>query len=299
MISEVVQQSSPISAFAKVSTEDRRYGSMLGLAVGDALGTTLTMMERDKHPPIRDIIGGGPLNLPAGAWTDDTAMALALADSLQRCGGFDAKEVMDAWMHWLEHGEYSATGKAIDIGKTILRRMMEYRRTGQLVGTPDERMCGNGSIMRLAPLVAYYADDPQQARAHTIAQTNLTHPSTMAVEAGILMCDLLLAAYGGADKASMLATSTYAYTTAMGDLARGAYRSKPRDAILSGGYVLESLEAALWSFATTDSFEDALLTAVHLCGDSDTVGAITGQLAGAFYGAGEVPQRWREVLGCK
>ncbi len=284
----------------KITTTDHALlwaqGCFLGLAIGDALGTSLVMCMRDRHPVIHDIIGMGPFNLPAGAWTDDTAMAIAAADSLLRCNGLDATDMMESWWRWLERGEYSATGQAIDIGKTILRCMMEYKRKGVLYGEFNERHCGNGSIMRLAPFVLRYVHSAEEMRSVVIEQTCLTHHTPMTVEAGVLMADILCAAYRGVAKDALLQQSDYPYTTQIQSLRAGDFLHKTRDEIASGGYVLESLEAALWSFYATESFEEALLMAVHLCGDSDTVGAITGQIAGAYYGVEAIPPRWLEVL---
>lgn len=271
-------------------------GCFLGLAIGDALGTSLAMCSRDRHPIIRDIVGMGQFNLPAGAWTDDTAMAMAATDSLLRCEGFNATDMMESWWRWLEKGEYSSTGRAIDIGKTILTRLMEYKRTGLLYGAPNERACGNGSIMRLAPFVIRYVHSIEELRRIVTEQTRLTHSSHMAAEAGILMADILTAAHRGVSKEALLQQSNYIYTTSIQMLRDGAFLQKTRDDIPSSGYVIESLEAALWSFYSTDSFEDALLMAIHLCGDSDTIGAITGQIAGAYYGAEAIPERWLDVL---
>ena len=139
---------------------DRAVGALLGLAVGDAVGTTLEFRERDSTPRLVDIAGGGPFDLSPGCWTDDTAMALALADSLLTSECLDCRDLMDRFEAWWRHGNYSCTGHCFDIGVTTRRALERYRRTGDpLAGSSDPSTAGNGSLMRLAPVALRYWDD--------------------------------------------------------------------------------------------------------------------------------------------
>ena len=275
---------------------DRARGALLGLAVGDALGTTLEFTARDSQPHHTEMTGGGPFDLKPGQWTDDTAMALALADSLLACQGFDAGDLMTRFVAWRQKGDYSCTGTCFDIGITTQRALTAFKRTGEpFAGSTALDDAGNGSIMRLAPAVLWTLRvDDDAARHLAREQGRVTHATAECLEACELFADILRDAILG--RSDPLRRRDGYPQTKIGHIARSAYRAKARDEIRSSGYVVDTLEAALWCVSTTDSFEAALVLAVNLGHDADTVGAVTGQMAGALYGASAIPSRWLEPL---
>ncbi len=272
---------------------DRARGALLGLAVGDALGTTIEFKPRDTYPKQTEMTGGGPFNLEPGQWTDDTSMALALADSLIAHPNFDAVGLMDRFVQWSTQGVYSCTGKCFDIGITTRAALARYRKDrNPLAGATAEDSAGNGSLMRLSPVALVALHEPDEVRRIAAEQSRTTHGAPQAVEACIWFADLLRRAILGEPKASLLAPGACDGHAAMRSIAAGTWRGRPRARIRSSGYVMHTLEAALWSVEQTDSFEEAVVLAVNLGDDADTVGAVTGQLAGALYGASAIPERW-------
>ena len=279
------------------TTLDRGRGALAGLAVADALGTTLEFQARDALPCHTEITGGGPFGLEPGVWTDDTSMALALADSLANRDGWDAADLMDRFLRWMEHGAYSPTGRCFDIGVTTRAALSRYRRTGDPVAGPTaENTAGNGSLMRLAPVVLRFLHDPAACRRVAGEQSRTTHGAPQAVQSCQYFADLLRRAILGETKDAVLTAVDWNGHPAVRAVAAGGWRGKDRGAIRSTGYVIDTLEAALWAVGTTDSFESAVIRAVNLADDADTVGAVTGQLAGALYGIGSIPERWLERL---
>ncbi len=277
--------------------EDRAIGALLGLAVGDALGTTLEFSRRDAHSPVLDIVGGGPFRLRAGEWTDDTSMALCLADSLIARKGLDERDLLDRFVRWWEKGENSVKGRCFDIGTTTFRALQYYRRSGMIVGDGphDDYQAGNGSLMRLSPVAIFAAPDVAAAKEIAERQSLTTHASLLPAEACGLFAHMLVEAIGGADKEQVLRAREAEHPD-LATIAAGTWRRKDRGAICSSGYVAHTLEAALWCVGRTENFADAAILAVNLADDSDTVGAVTGQLAGALYGRSGIPARWLDVL---
>lgn len=278
------------------SIEDRARSAFLGLAVGDALGATLEFEPRDTHPLHTEMLGGGPFNLKPGQWTDDTSMALALAESLIAHPDFDPTDLMRRFVAWAEGGAYSCTGTCFDIGLTTRQALSRFMRTGDpFAGSTAPDTAGNGSLMRVAPVALRALDD--EARAVQIArdQSRTTHAAAEAVEACDLFVRMLREAIEGAGK-DALRSRPWDGTARIRDIAAGTWRGKARSQIKSSGYVIDTLEAALWCTDQAAGFEEALVLAVNLAGDADTVGAVTGQIAGAVFGASAIPQRWLEPL---
>lgn len=272
---------------------DRGRGALLGLAVGDALGTTIEFQPRDSYPKQTEITGGGPFNLEAGQWTDDTSMALALADSLITHPAFNGSDLVDRFVRWRTKGEYSCNGKCFDIGTTTAEALSRYCRDGNpFAGATNEESAGNGSLMRLSPVALAALHEPSEVRRIAAKQSLTTHGAPQAVEACVWFADLLRRAVLGESKASLLTPSAWDGHKDMRSIAAGKWRGQPRACIQSTGYVIHTLAAALWSVEQTDSFEDAVVLAVNLGDDADTVGAVTGQFAGALYGVSAIPERW-------
>jgi ADP-ribosyl-[dinitrogen reductase] hydrolase len=163
--------------------EDRGLGAMLGLAVGDALGTTLEFTRRDAQPHHTEMTGGGPFRLNPGEWTDDTAMALALGESLLACNGLHPSDLMDRFVAWWNRGEYSCTGRCFDIGNTTSQALARYLRTkNPYSGSTSEEAAGNGSIMRLAPAVLRSVHDPETMGRIARDQSRTTHAAPQALQ---------------------------------------------------------------------------------------------------------------------
>ncbi len=276
---------------------DRGRGALLGLAVGDALGTTLEFSARDSLPHQTEMTGGGPFGLAPGQWTDDTAMALALADALLAGPALDPRDLMQRFARWHDRGENSCTGTCFDVGTATRAALLRFARTGDpLAGDPDPATAGNGSLMRLAPVALRALGDPEEARRLAVLQGRTTHAAPLAVEGCALLAAMLEAAIHGDGRDAVLAPRPWAGAPEIAALAAGTWRGRPRGAIRSSGYVLHTLEAALWAVERTGSFEEAVVLAVNLGDDADTVGAVAGQLAGALHGASAIPRRWLDRL---
>lgn len=277
---------------------DKIAGSVLGLAIGDALGAPVEFTPRGEFPFVEGYLEGGRFNLPAGAWTDDTAMALCLADSLIHNGGLDAEDLLRRFCNWAEYGENSSTGISVGIGQNTLRVLGDFKRTGRLEAEAfGAKTDGNGSLMRLTPAVCFASHDLETAMHLAAAQSRTTHASPIAEECCRFTAGLIFKLLRGADyetaKADMLAVGwSEELTEAIGFALAGV-----DDALIpSGGYVLDSLRASLWCVENTNSFENAVLLAVNLGDDADTTAAITGQIAGAIHGYTAVPQSLKEGL---
>ena len=279
------------------ATKDRAIGALLGLAVGDAIGTTLEFTTRDSYRPVTDMVGGGPFGLKAGQWTDDTAMALALADSLTANDGLNEADLMRRFVRWHEQGEYSCTGSCFDIGITTSQALSRWKRTGNpTAGSTDPQTAGNGSLMRLAPVAIRFWRDRPTMRDVAARQSETTHAAPEAIDACVAFAEVLADAIEGRPRSEVLRDRVGPYAGAIQPIMAGSWRGKQRNRVRASGYVAHSLEASLWSVGRTGSFEEAVLLAANLGEDADTTAAITGQLAGALYGASGIPQRWRDLL---
>lgn len=280
------------------STQDRYRGALLGLAVGDAVGVTLEFRPRGSFEPITDMVGGGPFDLQPGEWTDDTSMALCLAASLAHCQGFDARDQMNRYCNWRLHGYMSSTGDCFDIGNTVAAALDRYETSGDpFAGSTDPKTAGNGSLMRLAPVVLWFHPDREAAVYHAGESSRTTHAAPEAIDACKIFAHMLGAALDGASKEDVLAAAPpRAASERLTRVAEGGYRGAAEDEIRGTGYVVDSLEAALWCFDCTDSFREAVLAAANLGDDADTTAAICGQLAGAFYGAEAIPRSWLDRI---
>ena len=286
--------------------EDRVLGAMLGLAAGDALGTTLEFTRSGQFEPITDMIGGGPFRLKPGEWTDDTSMALCLAESLVECKRFDPVDQMQRYVRWYRNGYHSSNGTCFDIGNTVRAALHEFEQTGEpFCGSIDPAAAGNGSLMRLAPVALTYADELPQAIAWAAQSSRTTHGATEAVDACRYFAGLLIGALQGRQKEELLSPlfspvgnlwNEDPLAPRIADIAMGSFQRKDADEIAASGYVVHTLEAALWAFARCSSFEEGALLAVNLGQDADTTGAVYGQLAGTYYGASAIPEGWRAKL---
>ncbi len=284
----------------------RYRGSMLGLAAGDALGTTLEFTSPETLVPLSDMIGGGPFGLEPGQWTDDTSMALCLADSLVELQEFNALDQMNRYMRWCDEGYLSSTGSCFDIGNTISFALKTFAMNNDpIAGETHERFGGNGSLMRLAPVPLAFANCPEQAIELSAQMSRTTHGAAEPVDACRYYAGLIVAALEGNSKEVMLSSrfcpipdywNNNELAPRIDAIAAGSFKQREPPEIRGSGYVVHALEAALWAFWTSDSFEGGALEAVNLGEDADTTGAIYGQLAGAYYGVDEIPIEWRRKL---
>jgi ADP-ribosyl-[dinitrogen reductase] hydrolase len=277
---------------------DRFRGCLLGLAVGDAVGTTAEFAERGSFPKVVDMVGGGPFHLQPGQWTDDTSMALCLATSLIAKKGFDPKDQMDRYWRWYKEGYLSSTGRCFDIGNTVGSALERYHQTGNpFSGSTSPDAAGNGSLMRLVPIPIFYFPDLQKTLHFAAESSRTTHGATECLEACQLFSEILFNALSGKEKEAILFKTTFEPSMPkIKEIALGKYRTKSIGEIKGSGYVVESLEAALWCFYYTDSFEEAILQAANLGEDADTTAAVCGQIAGAFYGKTGIPEKWLSKL---
>lgn len=283
---------------APLSLLDRYRGALLGLACGDAVGTTVEFRSRGSFEPVTDMVGGGPFQLAPGQWTDDTSMAMCLAESLIHCRGFDARDQMARYLNWWRWGYFSATGECFDIGMTTRAALARFEQDGQpFAGSTDPRQAGNGSLMRLAPVVLCFHPDRAAVVARAAESSRTTHAASEAVDCCRLLAHVLSQALAGVGPNGWLkGAAVDLHEPAVLGLAAGEWLTKPVDQIHGTGYAVQSLEAALWCAARTHSFREAVLAAVNLGDDADTTGAITGQIAGALYGASGIPAAWLERL---
>lgn len=294
-----------------MTTRERYRGCLLGLAVGDALGTTLEFTHPGTFTPLTDMVGGGPFHLKPGEWTDDTSMALCLAESLVTKQGFDPIHQLETYVRWWRDGHLSVKGRCFDIGTTTavaLRRFAESMPRVPYPGSTAAHAAGNGSLMRLAPAPLAFASNPEKAIRMAADSSRTTHGTPECVDACRYFAGLLLAAVAGLPKEAMLnndyepAVKYFLGESLAGkvaEIAGGSFKGKTTPEIRGSGYVIHTLEAALWAFHATDSFREGVLKVVNLGEDADTTGAVYGQIAGAYYGEQGIPAEWRSKLAMR
>lgn len=265
------------------NVEDRIRGCMFGLAIGDALGAPVEFKERDTFPIVKDYLPIEHYNLPPGSWTDDTSMALCLAQSLIDCGEFDAEDQLLKYTAWYKSGYMSVNGQCFDIGNTTRMAIESFTDTSCTISPySGSDYSGNGSIMRLAPIPIFYRkDDYIILRDKARKSSETTHSSNLCKAACLDLAKTIYRYLNGHAKNTVVDSTV---------------KELPRRRIRSTGFVIDTLQAAYWSFMSTDSFEECVLTAVNLGDDADTIGAIAGSIAGAYYGYNSIPDRFIDGL---
>ncbi len=291
----------------------RRRGAILGLAIGDALGAAVEFQPPGSFPEVTGFRAGGPHGLNPGEWTDDTSMALALADSIAEVG-WDLNDQMNRYVSWWRTGTYSVNGRAFDIGIATQRALGNYaaNQDPYSSGDPSSRASGNGSIMRLAPVpVAYCRLFPDQLDSFVerlVESSRPTHASPQCLSTCAYFGVVLAGLIHGLPREQVLdprweparqAHQRFSFHPEVLEVAQGSFRERQPPQIRGSGYVVRSLEAALWAFHDASDFREAVLRAVNLGDDADTTGAVCGQLAGAFFGEPGIPQEWCEGLAGK
>jgi len=291
-------------------SQSRFRGCLLGLAVGDAIGTSVEFMPPGSFTPLTDMVGGGPFNLAPGEWTDDTSMALCLADSLIEMGGFDPIDQLERYVRWYRSGYLSSNGRCFDIGIATCASLHRFESTHEpYPGSTAPNTAGNGSLMRLAPVPMFYARHPQVALDKCADSSSTTHANPKAVDACRYFGAILLGALHGQPKETFLSpieqwqfldSKTLVQLSDLApdivEVTNGSFKQKQPPDIQGSGYVVRGMEAALWAFHHSTSFREGVLMAANLGDDADTTGAIYGQLAGAYYGEEGIPAEWREKL---
>ena len=293
-----------------MNTLDRQRGTLIGLAVGDALGAAVEFKSPGTFKLVTDYRAGGPHGLAPGEWTDDTSMALALADSMGKVD-WDLNDQAQRYCDWWQEGKYSVNGSCFDIGITVCSALSRFLQSGNARSSGDtaERSSGNGSIMRLAPVPIRYAhllgSDIHELAKLAVESSLPTHASPQCLSACRYFAIVLAGLINGGEREEVLApdwkpiAELYAsevFHPAIAEIAAGSFRVRKPPQIQGSGYVVQSLEAALWAFHDATDFEEAILRAVNLGDDADTTGAVCGQLAGAYWGESGIKEEWLSGL---
>lgn len=271
--------------------QDKFRGCFLGLAIGDALGAPVEFKMRGMFY-ITDYESGGTWKLDKGQWTDDTSMALCIAISLIEQRGFNSHDIATRFLKWYKNGYMSSTGFCFDIGNTTREALERFRTTQDpFSGSTHPRKAGNGSIMRLCPIsLGYYGKI--MSNEYSALSSKITHATFECIHGCIILNKIISNCLDGQSKEEALHLE-YSLDSNVDSGLKGilnrSYFNKAMEDIHGSGYVVASLEAALWCFYTTDSFEEAILKAVNLGEDADTTAAVCGQVAGAFYGMKNIP----------
>lgn len=247
-----------------------------GAAVGDALGVPYEFQSRGSFTCV-DMASGGAHNQPVGTWSDDTAMLLATCDSIRELGRIDCDDMRDRFRAWAHEGAYAIGSVVFDIGSTVSAALYEGK------GRADERSNGNGSLMRIAPLAFTEATDDEVR-----AVSAITHAHVISTESCVQFVRVLQDVIGGSEvkeAAAGVAVGNYVFSP-----------DEPTEDVRGGGFVLETLDAALWCACNTSSYAECVRAAVNLGQDTDTTACVAGALAGALYGCDAIPAEWRAVL---
>lgn len=289
------------------------YSCILGLAVGDALGVPYEFLRRDQAAAaeLTHMTASRYYHQqPAGAWSDDTAMTLAAMDSLTRCGGFDGEDTMRAFLDWYDNAAYTSTGETFGVGGTVYRALLTAKNgiPALQCGRGRIRDNGNGSLMRIAPAALYCAfkELPREDEVQLLADASaITHAHEISKLGCLIYSVFLKALIRGADKEEAYRLCCAEdYTRCYSPEAAAAYGRilngtlpalEPWD-LAESGYVVDTLEAALWAVLHGHSYEESVSAAIRLGYDTDTVAAVTGSLCGVLYGVEGIPLAWWEEL---
>jgi ADP-ribosylglycohydrolase len=291
-------------------SKSRFRGCLLGLAVGDAIGTSVEFMPPGSFSPLTDMVGGGKFNLAPGEWTDDTSMALCLAESLVEKQGFDPIDQLERYVRWYRTGYLSSNGRCFDIGIATCNALHRFEQTHDpFPGSTASHTAGGGSLMRLAPVPMFFAGHLALAIDRSSEASRTTHANRKAVDACRYFAAVLVGALNGLSKEALLsplagqviqqldrAVSVQGLEPSIAEVALGSYKYKDPPDIQGSSYVVRGMEAALWAFHRSSSYQEGCLLAANLGDDADTTAAVYGQLAGAYYGEEGIPSEWLSKL---
>ncbi len=285
---------------------ERYRGLLLGLAAGDACGQPLALRRPGSFTPVGDLVGGGPFDLPRGAWSDETAMALCLAESLVETDSVDASDQVARYVRWQRSGHLSSTGSCIGISAATARALAHAQWTGLAhAGSHDPANPSKEPLARIGPVVMLLVADPVEAIEAAVDAARVTHQAPVTLDAVRYFAALLCGALLGASRTELtqpMFSPVEGYwerrplRREVAEVARGSWSDKAPPRIFGGGHAVEALEAVLWAFQRGSTLRETVLAAVNLGGDADTSGAMAGQLAGAHHGAAALPPGWRSAL---
>lgn len=279
---------------------ERAEGSLVGLAVGDALGANWEFWfpSAGLSDSQIEMIDG---QYPAGAWTDDTSMALCLADSLLACSGYDSYDVMERYRRWVFEGYRAYDAKpAADVGGQVREAIDEYMREPVVYGDRVDR-AGNGALMRLAPaVIAQEGSTIQQTMELARVSARETHFSEVVEASAEILAAMIYRALLGLPKVEVVKIAEFStgpvFSEVLTEVIMSSGLESQEDLRFLGGYTVDALKIAVWGLMNFPDFETGVREVIKLGGDTDTNAAIYGQLAGAFYGLSGIPLRWREKL---
>src|SRR5207237_8233064 len=278
----------PANLSAARGLRERFHGALLGMAVGDAVAAATQYRRPGKFTPVGDMLGGGPFDLPRGGWSDDTAMALCLAESLLGCEGFDGRDQVARYRRWQQEGYLSCTGQCVGITAGTARALaLAPRRRQPFSGSPDPAALDPEALSRVAPVAMYFFAQPAAAPEWAAEAARTTCQAPAVLTACRALAQALHAALSGEPRSVILAQAQSALDAVPHPGAAGAHLDAGAPAALA---------AALEAFAGAANFRDAVLSAANLGGNSDVVAAACGALAGAHYTASAIPTLWRNSL---
>ena len=281
-----------------MNTKSRVAGAFIGLAVGDALGVPLERMEKGSIGFVSEMIGGGPYKLPPGAWTDETATALCLAQSLLVTHELNVYDLVETSTRWVETGENASTGVCIGIEQKLLTFLSNFKRSSQIdMSFVSQAAKGNSVLARVAPIACIHWADLGTVSRIAKQQSYLTHSSEIVAAA----CEYLVLSVS-----HLIAGRDWNYVcnmpikgdwpTVIKNINTGHWKEKLEEHLQSTDDVIDILETSFWCIENSENFEDAVTKAVNLGGNADTVGSVVGQMAGAMYGLEAIPVRWFDQL---
>ncbi len=287
--------------------------SLIGFVVGDAIGVSIEFEDREKlmKSPVTSMQGFGSYDVPEGVWSDDTAMTLATMDSIIKCNDIDCNDIADRFCNWLNNAEYTATNEVFDIGITTKYALMRYwedKSDATKCGGTSIIENGNGSLMRMLPiaLYCYYKKIKQEEIFNIIKNvSSITHAHEISIMGCYIYVRYILYILNEKDKlASYNMIKSIDYSVYFSKETIEQYnrllnlniRELKIDDIDSTGYVVSTLESVLWIILNCDSYSQSIIGAINLGGDTDTIGAITGSIAGIIYGYNSIPKKWLEKM---
>lgn len=293
----------------KISRQERIVGGLWGAVVGDALGVPVEFKDRPtvQADPVTDLRGQGTHRQPPGTWSDDSSLLLCTADSLLHCE-FDPDDMGRRFVEWMYHGLWTAWGEPFDVGMATSDALIRIANgtPAEQAGSRDEYSNGNGSLMRILPVALRFATESTETLVERLARASaITHGHERSrlgcALYGLVVRQLLLdqTPLAAVEAARADFTSRYEHSAAFPHFRRvlqDDLAHLPEGLVLSTGYVLHTLHASLWCLLTTSGYQECVLKAVNLGGDTDTTGSVAGGLAGVCYGLPAVPQRWRQAL---
>lgn len=294
---------------ATVAVQDRILGGLWGSLVGDALGVPVEFEDRStmQAAPVKDMRGYGTHYQPPGTWSDDGALTLCTVDSLLHAE-FDPEDMGRRFVQWMNEGLWTATGEVFDVGMTTTDALLRIASgtPAEQAGRTDEGSNGNGSLMRILPVALRFSGDPLEALAQRLERaSSVTHGHARSKQACVLYGLVVRKLLDGWKPQIALQVARAEFRGRYEDSSEFGFFGRTLDddllslsgpQIVSTGYVLDTLHASLWCLLTTASFEECVLKAVNLGGDTDTTGCVAGGLAGVHYGVSAIPKRWVEAL---